>query len=84
MAGKQAITIDINEYKHAIPLDGCVEDAFRISELLKHNWNGRKNMDVQLFTSEDTDKVGARKLLVEMGKMFRNNLELAVLYFENT
>ena len=62
-------------------MDGCVEDAFRISELLKHNWNGRKNMDVQLFTSEDTGKVGARKLLVEMGKMFRNNLELAVLYF---
>ena len=52
---RKALIVGINDYMIK-PLNGCVNDAEQISELLERNYDGSKNFDVKLI--KDIQKKG--------------------------
>lgn len=79
---RTALVIGIDTYKSAGDLKGCVADAIKIAALFEYHENKERNMDVVLRTSNNTQLVQKRSLLIDIAKLFSNSsLELAVLYF---
>lgn len=79
MSGRRALVIGIDDYPGA-PLQGCVNDARAIGQLLETHGNGDRNFDIERLTSDEAD-VSAAALQAAIEKLFRGDADTAVLFF---
>ena len=73
---KRALVIGIDDYA-GCPLDGCVNDASELAEVLKKNGDGSPNFDVHTEYNVQT----ARELTVRIRSLFAGEGDVALLYF---
>ncbi|MBC1773731.1 caspase family protein [Listeria seeligeri] len=73
---KKALIIGIDDYTSA-PLNGCVNDAISVSELLGTNGNGSPNFDVSLKLNVKTKA----EMLSLLNALFKGDSDIALLYF---
>ncbi|MGM0302933.1 hypothetical protein IGI66_002583 [Enterococcus sp. AZ048] len=73
---RKALAVGIDNYTQ-IPLNGCVNDATSMAELLKTNGDGSPNFDVSLNTDIETKA----ELLEMINSLFSGDSEIALLYF---
>lgn len=73
---KKALVVGIDEYPNS-PLQGCVNEANAVAELLKTNGSGAPNFDVRQETNVGT-KAEFMSLLEEL---FSGEADVALLYF---
>lgn len=79
---KKALVVGINNYPKANDLYGCVNDAKRVSQLLKRNGDGSINFDVkEMYGDSKTPHVTKRGLQNEVRQLFASNCEVALFYF---
>jgi len=80
---RKALVVGIDYYKKVSHLNGCVNDANSIREVLERNGDGTKNFDVLCLTATSpTDVVSKRTLKDSITALFKdNNDEIALLYF---
>lgn len=73
---RKALVIGIDEYP-TLPLNGCVNDAIAVSELLRVNGDGSPNFDVSLQLDVKT-KAELRGMIDDL---FSGDADVALLYF---
>lgn len=73
---KKALIVGIDEYPNA-PLNGCVNDANAVAELLKTNGDGAPNFDVSLKLNLETKA----EFLDLIERLFSGDAEASLLYF---
>jgi len=73
---KKALVIGIDEYLSS-PLNGCVNDANAVAELLKTNGDGSPNFDVKQVVNVATKN----ELLGLLEELFSDNADVSLLYF---
>lgn len=73
---RKALIVGINDYPDC-PLNGCINDAQSIAEMLSNHENGKKNFDVNL--KENVKSKGV--LLGLIDSLFKGNPEVALFYF---
>jgi len=78
---KRALVVGINEYSHANPLRGCVNDAKNIAELISRNADGTKNFDTKVLTAENGKTISAKDLRKVITELFAQPADMAFLYF---
>lgn len=76
---KRALVIGIDDYPTA-PLQGCVNDATAISQLLEFNGDGSPNFSVRTLTSNDAD-VSSAAMHQAISELFKGDAETALFYF---
>lgn len=76
---RRALVIGIDHYQSS-PLNGCVNDAISIANLLEKNGDGSPNFAVQLLTSDATKTENAH-LGEAIAALFQGDADTAVLYF---
>ncbi|MBC9783484.1 caspase family protein [Heliobacterium chlorum] len=76
---RKALVVGINDYP-VNPLDGCVNDAVKVSHVLKTHEDGSINFHVKLMTSppQTITKPVLRELIEEL---FAHKNEIALFYF---
>ncbi|MGB3466547.1 MAG: caspase family protein [Cyclobacteriaceae bacterium] len=83
---KRALCVGINYYENQFTndLNGCVNDARRVQDILVKNGDEgqSKNFDVKVLTSKDSRKAVTKRLLKEsIEELFKNPADVALLYF---
>ena len=79
---KKALVVGINHYPQANNLYGCVNDAKRVSQLLKRNGDGSINFDVkERYGDGKAPHITKRELQYEIRQLFSSNCEVALFYF---
>ena len=74
---KGALLVGINNYPGSAKLDGCVNDATELSNILECNGDGSKNFHINL-----QHNVSSRASLRAMvSKLFQSDLHTALFYF---
>ncbi len=73
---KKALVIGIDEYP-SFPLEGCVNDANAVAELLKTNGDGSPNFDVSLKLNVKTKA----EFLDLLDRLFSGQADASLLYF---
>lgn len=76
---KKALVIGIDDYPSAA-LQGCVNDATAVAQLLEVHGDGSPNFSVRLLTSNDLE-VNSDVLSQAVAELFRGHAEMALLYF---
>ena len=76
---RRALVIGIDGYDNS-PLNGCVNDAIAVANLLEKNGDGSPNFSVQLITS-DKSKTDNSSIGDAVKALFNGDAETAVLYF---
>jgi hypothetical protein len=74
---RRALIVGIDEYPGSARLNGCVNDATSIGQLLSFNEDGSPNFDVMLMLNE-TKKATIRSRISEL---FRGDDEVQLFYF---
>ncbi|MFV0481055.1 MAG: caspase domain-containing protein [Campylobacteraceae bacterium] len=79
---KKALVVGINYYKYANELDGCVNDAYEIENVLKRHSDGTKNFDVKKMISTCEDElITYNQLMESIEELFNDDSLVALLYF---
>lgn len=79
---RKALVVGINHYPQANDLYGCVNDAKRVSMLLKRNGDNSKNFDVnELYGEKSNSVISRRSLQYEITQLFSSSCEVALFYF---
>jgi len=79
---KKALVVGINYYENVNPLNGCVNDAYEISQVLSRHMDGSINFDVKRFTATDAGSSITRKELKDnVIELFKDDSEIALFYF---
>lgn len=80
---RKALIVGINNYMHISPLQGCVNDAKRVANLLRRNEDGSINFDVKEITCDIGDRpiLSNRQLRYELSELFNTNCDVALFYF---
>lgn len=76
---KRALLVGIDDYKSA-PLNGCVNDARRIGELLQRNEDGSPNFDCR-FLLNPPDAIDRKTLAQAVEHLFATEADMAVVHF---
>jgi hypothetical protein len=76
---KKALVIGIDHYPTA-PLQGCVNDAAAVAQLLESNGDGSPNFSVRVLTSNDVD-LSSAVMHQAIADLFKGDAETALLYF---
>ena len=76
---RRALIVGIDNYPGAL-LDGCVNDAREMGEVLETHGDGSPNFQALLMTSP-ADKITKPKLREAIVKLFATDCEIALLYF---
>ncbi|GAA0273346.1 hypothetical protein LNAOJCKE_4855 [Methylorubrum aminovorans] len=76
---KKALVVGIDDY-HSAPLQGCVNDASSVAQLLERNGDGSPNFSVRLLTSDKLE-VNAQVLLQAITELFSGDADTALLFF---
>ncbi|SDM21519.1 caspase family protein [Halarsenatibacter silvermanii] len=78
---RKALIIGINEYP-SNPLNGCVNDALRISHLLEKNEDDSPNFDVKKITKPKRENLNSTIVKKSIKLLFnRGEPEIALFYF---
>ena len=79
---KKALVVGINHYPKVGHLNGCVNDAYAVSQVLERHMDGQLNFDVKRVTAVDsTTAVSRKKLKEDVIDLFADDSEVALLYF---
>jgi hypothetical protein len=79
---RKALIVGINYYEYGSPLFGCVDDAHSMKAILERHGDGSVNFDVQIFTGTgSTDRVLRSQLKDYIEELFKDDSEIALLYF---
>lgn len=73
---RKALVVGLNDYPSA-PLDGCVNDAVRMEQILQKNGDGSPNFAVKTILGSAT----RRKLRESIVNLFQGENDVALLYF---
>lgn len=76
---RKALVVGINDYS-TFPLNGCVNDANSIAEVLESNGDGSPNFSVKLITSP-SDSITRSSLRQAIEELFQGTCDIALLYF---
>ncbi len=81
--GKAALVVGINYYEHQSNLQGCVNDARKIDQLLSEHENEEQNFQTKpLLAESQKDAISSETLLGEITSLFNNRHNtIALLYF---
>ena len=80
---RRALIVGINHYKGG-PLDGCINDAYHMHEVLSRNEDGSVNFDCKLMLSKDESygkRITVTRLKKEIFNLLHQEAEIAILYF---
>jgi hypothetical protein len=79
---KKALVVGINYYEHLKRLHGCVNDAYKVNQVLERHMNGELNFDVKHITAVDAENSISRKQLKEdIRQLFEDDSQIALFYF---
>lgn len=80
---RKALVVGIDYYEKVHPLNGCVNDANSIKEVLERNGDGTKNFEVKCLTATDPKNGVTKRILKDnINALFKdNNDEIALFYF---
>ena len=79
---RKALVVGINYYQHVSPLFGCVNDAQSVKTVLERHGDGSVNFDVRFLTGTGENATVSRAdLKSAIGELFRDDNEIALLYF---
>jgi len=79
---KKALIVGINYYEHGSPLFGCVDDAYAVKAVLGRHDGGSINFDCVLLSGTGpSDRVDRGVLKDKIEELFREDAEIALLYF---
>jgi hypothetical protein len=76
---RKALVVGINNYPN-IPLNGSVNDAVAIAQLLERNGNGDPNFDIKLITAPNA-QITRASLRKDIEKLFSGSSDVALFYF---
>jgi len=76
---RKALIIGINDYKNA-PLQGSVNDAKKIQNVLSHDEDGTPNFDCKCLTAPK-DYITRASLKGNIGELFKDDADVALFYF---
>lgn len=76
---KRALLVGINNYRKS-PLNGCIEDATRLAEILEFHYDGSPNFATKLYIGppETITKASLREAI---DTLFKQPADLALFYF---
>jgi len=74
---RKALVVGINDYSDC-PLNGCVNDALAVADILERNGNGSKNFDVKCYVDNVPTKGRLKRLIQEC---FSGDADVAFFYF---
>lgn len=78
---RRALLVGINHYSRA-PLQGCIDDAKKINNILSKHDNGSPNFDCQLMiSSEDGRPITIASLKQQLHGLFKQEADIALFYF---
>jgi hypothetical protein len=79
---RKALIVGIDDYPSA-PLNGCVNDANKITALLRKHENKSRNFDCRVLTAETNSTVTITKASLKKAikELFAGSPEIALLYF---
>ncbi|ARQ75661.1 peptidase C14 [Pseudomonas fragi] len=79
---KKALVVGVNYYKTLSNLYGCVNDAYKVNQVLERHMNGELNFDVKHVTAIDPESALTRKQLKDdLKNLFNDDCEIALFYF---
>jgi len=76
---KKALIVGIDDYSHN-PLNGCVNDAITLANIMEKNGDGSPNFSVRLLTSNQ-NCITTDLLSKSMHQLFTGVADVALLYF---
>jgi len=76
---RKALIVGIDDYPFS-PLEGCVSDAVKLSNLLKSHYDGKPNFEIKTLLSSK-EKIGKTALKEEIENLFSGSPAIALLYF---
>jgi len=76
---RRALVIGIDNYPNS-PLNGCVNDAIIIANILEKNGDGSPNFSTRRFTSNETEITSA-VLNQEISALFKGDADTVLFYF---
>ncbi len=77
---KRALVVGINRYENTSNLDGCINDAHRITKLIQTHDDGSPNFDVKVVTSEN-ENITRKKLGALLQELLSRPADMAFFYF---
>ena len=70
---RKALVIGVDYYTHVNSLNGCVNDAYAVKQVLERHGDGTKNFDVEIITATDaTSAITKDRLIKEVKELFEN------------
>lgn len=79
---RKALIIGINYYKEVTDLNGCVNDAYNVKNVLERNADGTLNFDINLMTAIDEDTIITKNILKDnIENLFSGDSEIALFYY---
>ena len=79
---RKALIVGINYYGGENDLNGCVNDAYNIKNVLERNADGTLNFDVNLMTAVDEDTIITKSMLKDnIENLFDGDSEIALFYY---
>lgn len=76
---RRALVVGIDEYRNH-PLNGCVNDAKQIGEIIRRNADGSPNFDCKYILAP-TEKVDRRLLSQAIEELLASEADVALFYF---
>lgn len=77
---RRALIVGINHYENG-PLDGCINDANHMYEVLNRNEDNSTNFDCKLMISSEDSEITITKLKKQIYNLLYQEAEIAVFYF---
>lgn len=79
---RKALIIGINYYKEVSDLNGCVNDAYNVKNVLERNADGTLNFDINLMTAIDEETSITKNILKDnIENLFSDDPEIALFYY---
>lgn len=79
---RKALIVGINYYKEVSDLNGCVNDAYNVKNVLERNADGTLNFDINLITAIDEDTIITKNILKDnIENLFSGDSEIALFYY---
>ncbi|MCY8380406.1 caspase family protein [Bacillus haynesii] len=78
---RRALIVGIDDYIHVNELNGCVNDAIKMTNILKENDDSTKNFDCKLLLGNEFNCIDADCLRENVYQLFAHEADVALLYF---
>lgn len=79
---RKALVVGINHYDSATILNGCVNDAKLVKNVLDRNTDGTINFGVKIkLAQDDSNKISRKELKENVTELFKDGNEIALFYF---